>query len=228
MVSRRRSQLPWLRPAQPREPISRWPLAPAAVGRAWRGRRSDEPHLVSVGVTAVSVGRVLSLLLGRARHRHCECPILAHLSGGQRHTLYLDVSRLVRRRHALQRTWRRGRAQSRRPPSAPWPGLAAKTVAVLRDGTEQRVPSHRVAAGVSVHGPARGDHRAAVSSTAVRRRCLAGHRGIDARRGEPGDEVIGSCVSMELVVQASRVTPDRCSRVVSHLVSTAAGCAAPR
>ena len=123
-------------------------------------------------------------------------------------------------------TWRRARTTSPGSALTALAGLAAGTVAVLRDGAEQRVPwpswprgrfvvrpGERVATdGVVVEG------RSAVDASLVTGESMPAEVG-------PGDEVIGSCVNMSgrLVVRATRVGADTLLAQITRLVSQAQG-----
>ena len=125
------------------------------------------------------------------------------------HTLYLDVAAGVT---AAVLTGRYLEARAKRQSGSALTalaGLAARTVAVLRDGGEQRVPVAELAAGdrfvvrpgekIAADGVV-VEGRSAVDASLVTGESMPAEVG-------PGDEVIGSCVSMSgrLVVRATRV-----------------------
>jgi Cu+-exporting ATPase len=106
-------------------------------------------------------------------------------------------------------------------------GLGAKTVAALRDGTEQRVPVAELAAGdLFVVRPGEKiatDGEVAEGTSAVDASLVTGES-MPSEVG-PGDQVTGATVNMSgrLVVRATRVGSDTLLAQITRLVSQALG-----
>jgi len=201
-----------------------WPLHRAAWAGLGHGAATMDT-LVSVGVTASFGWSLYALLFGGADMPGMKMPFSLTFGAASGHTLYLDAAAGVT---AAVLAGRYLEARAKRESGSAitaLAGLAAKTVAVLRDGREQRVavttlavgdrfvvrPGEKIAAdGVVLEG------RSAVDTSLVTGESLPAEVG-------PGDEVIGSCVSMSgrLVVQATRVGADTLLAQITRLVSQA-------
>jgi P-type Cu+ transporter len=145
------------------------------------------------------------------------------LSGG--HPLYFDVAAGV---PAAVLTGRYLESRARLRSAAALTALAslgAKTVAVLRDGTEQRVPTGTLRAGESF--VVRPGEKIATDGVVTQ-----GRSAVDASlvTGEatpaevgPGDEVTGATLNMSgrLVVRATRVGPDTLLAQITRLTGEA-------
>ncbi len=201
-----------------------WPLHRAAWAGLGHGAATMDT-LVSVGVTASLGWSLYALLFGGADMPGMRMSYSLAFAPASGHTLYLDVAAGVT---AAVLTGRYLEARAKRQSGSALSalaGLAAKTVAVLRDGTEQRVPVTVLAAGdrfvvrpgekIAADGVVL-DGRSAVDASLVTGESMPAEVG-------PGDEVIGSCVSMSgrLVVQASRVGADTLLAQITRLVSQA-------
>ena len=201
-----------------------WPLHRAAWNGLGHGAATMDT-LVSVGVTASFGWSLYALLFGGADMPGMRMSYSLTFAPASGHTLYLDVAAGVT---ATVLTGRYLEARAKRQSGSALTalaGLAARTVAVLRDGGEQRVavaelaagdrfvvrPGEKIAAdGVVVEG------RSAVDASLVTGESMPAEVG-------PGDEVIGSCVSMSgrLVVRATRVGTDTLLAQITRLVSQA-------
>ena len=206
-----------------------WPLHQAAWAGLGHGAATMDT-LVSVGVTASFGWSLYALLFGGADMTGMRMSYSLTFAPASGHTLYLDVAAGVT---AAVLAGRYLEARAKRESGAALTalaGLAAKTVAVLRDGSEQRVPLAALAAGdLFVVRPGEKiatdgvvvDGRSAVDASLVTGESMPAEVG-------PGDEVIGSCISMSgrLVVQATRVGADtvlaQITRLVSHAQTTKA------
>ncbi len=201
-----------------------WPLHRAAWAGLGHGAATMDT-LVSVGVTASLGWSLYALLFGGADMPGMRMSYSLTFAAASGHTLYLDVAAGVT---AAVLTGRYLEARAKRQSGSALSalaGLAAKTVAVLRDGTEQRVPVTVLAAGdrfvvrpgekIAADGVVL-DGRSAVDASLVTGESMPAEVG-------PGDEVIGSCVSMSgrLVVRASRVGEDTLLAQITRLVSQA-------
>ncbi|MFI5064316.1 MAG: heavy metal translocating P-type ATPase [Streptosporangiales bacterium] len=201
-----------------------WPLHRAAWAGLGHGAATMDT-LVSVGVMASFGWSLYALLFGGADMPGMRMSYSLTFAPASGHTLYLDVAAGVT---AAVLTGRYLEARAKRQSGSALSalaGLAAKTVAVLRDGTEQRVPVAELAAGdrfvvrpgekIAADGVVL-DGRSAVDASLVTGESMPAEVG-------PGDEVIGSCVSMSgrLVVQARRVGAATLLAQITRLVSQA-------
>ena len=201
-----------------------WPLHQAAWAGLGHGAATMDT-LVSVGVAASFGWSVYALLFGGADMAGMRMSYSLAFAPASGHTLYLDVAAGVT---AAVLAGRYLEARAKRESGAALTalaGLAAKTVAVLRDGTEQRVPVAELAAGerfvvrpgekIATDGVVL-DGRSAVDASLVTGESMPAEVG-------PGDEVIGSCISMSgrLTVQATRVGADTLLAQITRLVSQA-------
>jgi P-type Cu+ transporter len=201
-----------------------WPLHRAAWNGLGHGAATMDT-LVSVGVTASFGWSLYAMLFGGADMPGMRMSYSLTFAPASGHTLYLDVAAGVT---AAVLTGRYLEARAKRESGsalAALAGMAAKTVAVLRDGIEQRVPVSALAAGdqfvvrpgekIAADGEVI-DGRSAVDASLVTGESMPAEVG-------PGDEVIGSCVSMSgrLVVRATRVGPDTLLAQITRLVGQA-------
>jgi P-type Cu+ transporter len=201
-----------------------WPLHRAAWTGLGHGAATMDT-LVSVGVTASFGWSLYALLFGGADMPGMRMSYSLTFAPASGHTLYLDVAAGVT---AAVLTGRYLEARAKRQSGSvltALAGLAAKTVAVLRDGTEQRVPVGVLTAGD--HFVVRPGEKLAADGVVVEGRSaldasLVTGESMPAEVG-PGDEVIGSCVSMSgrLVVRATRVGADTLLAQITRLVSQA-------
>jgi len=188
-----------------------WPLHRAAwAGLGYAAASMDT--LVSLGVAASFAWSLYALLFGGAGRVGMRMPFALTFAVADQHTLYLDVSAWVTV-SVLAGRYLEARAKDRCGSALmSLAGLAAKTVAVLRDGAEHRIgidslragdrflvrPGEKIAAdGVVVEG-----------GSAVDGSLLTGES-VPAEVG-PGDEVTGATVNMggRLVVRATAVGAD--------------------
>ena len=201
-----------------------WPLHRAAWAGLGQAAASMDT-LVSLGVAASFCWSVYALLFGGAGQPGMRMPFAFTFAAAGQHTLYLDVSAWVTV-SVLAGRYLEARAKDRCGSAlTSLAGLAAQTVAVLRDGAEHRVgidslrvgdrfavrPGEKIATdGVVVEG-----------SSAVDRSLLTGEP-VPAEVG-PGDEVTGGTVSMggRLVVRATAVGADTRLAQLSRLVNQA-------
>jgi P-type Cu+ transporter len=203
-----------------------WPLHRAAwLGLGYAAATMDT--LVSVGV-AVSFGWSLYALLfggaGRAGMRMSFAFTFGQASG---QTLYLEAAAGVTTA-VLAGRYLEARARVRSGSAlSVLAGLGAKTVAVLRDGTEQRVPVAELAAGdLFVVRPGEKiatDGEVAEGTSAVDASLVTGES-MPSEVG-PGDQVTGATVNMSgrLVVRATRVGSGTLLAQITRLVSQAQG-----
>ena len=201
-----------------------WPLHRAAWNGLGHGAATMDT-LVSVGVTASFGWSLYALLFGGAGMTGMRMPYSLTFSAASGHTLYLDVAAGVTAAVLTGRYLEARAKQQSGSALTALAGLAARTVAVLRDGAEQRVPVGALAAGdrfvvrpgekIAADGVV-VEGRSAVDASLVTGESMPAEVG-------PGDEVIGSCVSMSgrLVVQATRVGDDTLLAQITRLVSQA-------
>jgi Cu+-exporting ATPase len=123
-----------------------WPLHRAAwLGLGYAAATMDT--LVSVGVTALFGWSLYALLFGGAGQAGMRMSFAFTFGQASGQTLYLDTAAGVTTAVLAGRYLEaRARVRSGSALSA-LAGLGAKTVAVLRDGTGQRVPVAELAAG---------------------------------------------------------------------------------
>jgi len=201
-----------------------WPLHRAAWAGLGHGTATMDT-LVSVGVTASFGWSLYALLFGGADMPGMKMSFSLAFGAASGQTLYLDAAAGVT---AAVLAGRYLEARAKRESGSALTvlaGLAVKTVAVLRDGREQRVPVTTLAAGdrfvvrpgekIAADGVVL-DGRSAVDASLVTGESMPVEVG-------PGDEVIGSCVSMSgrLVVEATRVGADTLLAQIARLVSHA-------
>jgi Cu+-exporting ATPase len=201
-----------------------WPLHRAAWLGLGHGAATMDT-LVSVAV-AVSFGwSAYELLFGGAGSAGMRMSFAFTFTSVNGHPLYLDAAAGVTAAVLTGRYLEaRARAQSGAALTA-LAGLGAKTVAVLRAGTEQRVGLDALVAGdLFVVRPGEkiaADGVVAEGSSAVDASLVTGES-IPAEVG-PGDEVTGATLNMSgrLVVRATRVGGDTLLAQITRLVSEA-------
>jgi Cu+-exporting ATPase len=201
-----------------------WPLHRAA----WRGlghAAATMDTLVSLGITASLGWSLLAMFFGGAGALGMRMPFTLTFGPPGGSTIYLDVAAGVTAA-VLTGRYLESRAKSRSGAAlTALAELGAKSVLVLRDGSEVRVPIGELARGAEFL--VRPGERVATDGVVV-----DGRSAVDASllTGEstpaevgPGDEVTGSCVNMSgrLVVRATRVGADTTLARITGLVSQA-------
>jgi P-type Cu+ transporter len=200
-----------------------WPLHRAA----WSGlghSAATMDTLVSMAV-AVSFGwSVCALFSAGDNAMRMSTGVMFGLAGGG-HPLYLDVAAGV---PAAVLAGRYLEARARARSGAALTALAdlgAKTVAVLRDGAEQRVPVQALAVGeqfVVRPGEKIGTDGVVTEGSSAVDASLVTGESTPSEVG-PGDEVTGGTLNMSgrLVVRATRVGADTLLAQITRLVSDA-------
>jgi Cu+-exporting ATPase len=201
-----------------------WPLHRAAWHGLGQGAATMDT-LVSVGVAASFGWSVYALLFGGAGMAHMKMSFAFTFGAASGHTLYFEAAAGVTVAVLAGRYLEaRARVRSGAALSA-LAALGAKTVAVLRDGSEQRVPVSALAVGdlfvvrpgekVATDGEVQSG-RSAVDASLVTGESMPCEVG-------PGDPVTGATVNMSgrLVVRASRVGADTVLAQITRLVSQA-------
>jgi Cu+-exporting ATPase len=207
-----------------------WPFYRAAVVNARHGAASMDT-LISVGVTAAYLWSVYALFFGTAGAPGMRMSFSWLANGSGAGAIYLDAAAgitalILLGRYLEARARRRSGAALRALLS-----LGARDVAVLRDGTEVRVPVAELAAGEEF--VVRPGEKIAADGVVV-----SGHSAVDTSMltGEPvpaevgpGDLVTGGCVSVSgrLVVHATRVGADTQLAQMARLVAEAQAGKAP-
>jgi Cu+-exporting ATPase len=215
--------------------------APVAVWGAWplhRAAWSGLGHaaatmdtLVSVGVAASFGWSLYALLAGGAGRSGMRMSFAFTFGAASSRTLYLEAAAGVTTA-VLAGRYLEARARDRSGAAlGALAALGAKTVAVLRDGTEQRIPVTDLATGeefvVRPGEKIATDGVVTDGSSAVDASLVTGESA-PAEVG-PGDQVTGATVNMSgrLVVRATRVGADtllaQIARLVSHAQATKAG-----
>jgi len=201
-----------------------WPLHRAALAGLGHGAATMDT-LVSLAVAASSLWSLYALFFGGAGAAGMRMPFAFTFAAASGMTLYLDAAAgvttaVLTGRYLEARA--RGRSVSALTALA---ALGAKNVAVLRDGTELRVPIGELAAselfvvrpgekiaadGIVVEG------NSAVDSSLVTGESMPSEVG-------PGSQVTGATVNMSgrLVVRASRVGDDALLAQITRLVTQA-------
>jgi Cu+-exporting ATPase len=208
-------------------PVAVWGASPM-YRAAWYGlghAAATMDTLVSVGVAASFGWSVYALLAGGAGTVGMRMSFAFTFGAATSHTMYLEAAAGVTTA-VLAGRYLEARAKDRSGAAlSALAALGAKTVAVLRDGTEQRVlvselmtgdefvvrPGEKIAAdGVVIEG-----------SSAVDASLVTGES-MPAEVG-PGDPVTGATVNMSgrLVVRATRVGSDTLLAQITRLVSRA-------
>jgi len=203
-----------------------WPLHRAAwLGLGYGAATMDT--LVSVGVAASFGWSVYALLFGGAGRAGMRMSFAFTFGQASGQTLYLEAAAGVTTAVLAGRYLEaRARVRSGSALSA-LAGLGAKTVAVLRDGTERRVPVAGLAVGdMFVVRPGEKiatDGEVAEGTSAVDASLVTGES-VPSEVG-PGDRVTGATVNMSgrLVVRATRVGSGTLLAQITRLVSRAQG-----
>jgi len=201
-----------------------WPLHRAAwAGLGYAAASMDT--LVSLGVAASFTWSLYALLFGGAGRAGMRMPFALTFAAAGQHTLYLDVSAWVTV-SVLAGRYLEARAKDRCGSAlTSLAGLAAKTVAVLRDGAEHRVSIDSLKLGdrfvVRPGEKIATDGVVAEGGSAVDRSLLTGES-VPAEVG-PGDEVTGATLNMggRLVVRATAVGADTRLAQLTRLVNQA-------
>ena len=201
-----------------------WPLHRAAWYGLGHGAATMDT-LVSVGVAASFGWSVYALLFGGAGMTGMRMSFAFTFGQASGQTLYLEAAAGVTTAVLAGRYLEaRARVRSSSALSA-LAALGAKTVAVLRDGVEQRVPADSLAVGdLFVVRPGEKiatDGVVAEGSSAVDASVVTGES-MPCEVG-PGDEVTGATVNMSgrLVVRATRVGSETLLAQITRLVSQA-------
>ena len=203
-----------------------WPLHRAA----WHGLgygAATMDTLVSVGVAASFGWSLYALLFGGAGTAGMRMSFAFTFGQASGHTLYLEAAAGVTTAVLAGRYLEaRARVRSGSALSA-LASLGVKTVAVLRDGAEQRVPVTALAVGeefvvrpgekIATDGDVI-DGSSAVDASLVTGESMPSEVG-------PGDQVTGATVNMSgrLVVRATRVGSGTLLAQITRLVSQAQG-----
>ena len=207
-----------------------WPFHRAAAVNARHGAATMDT-LISAGVAAAYLWSLYALFLGTAGQAGLRMGFAWLARGSGAGATYLEVASGVTAlvllgRYLEARAKRRSGAALRALLS-----LGAKDVAVLRDGTESRVPVEELAAGESfVVRPGEkiaADGVVISGGSAVDTSMVTGEP-VPAEVG-PGDAVTGGCVNAggRLVVRATRVGADTQLAQMARLVTEAQAGKAP-
>jgi P-type Cu+ transporter len=201
-----------------------WPLHRAAWFGLGHGAATMDT-LVSLGVVTSFSWSVYALLLGGAGMTGMKMSFAFTFSAASGHTLYLEAAAGVTAA-VLAGRYLEARARDRSGSAlTALAALGVKTVAVLRDGDEQRVVVSSLAAGdLFVVRPGEKiatDGVVADGSSAVDASLVTGES-MPAEVG-PGDQVTGASVNMSgrLVVRATRVGSGTLLAQISQLVTQA-------
>jgi len=201
-----------------------WPLHSAAWASLEHATATMDT-LVSLGITASFTWSVYALLFGGAGMTGMRMPFEVAFGPVGQHTLYLDVAAGVTVT-VLTGRYLEARAKDRAGSALfALAELGAKTVAVLRDGAEQRVSADSLVPGDRF--VVRPGEKIATDGIV-----LEGHSAVDASllTGEPvpvetgpGDEVTGGTLNRggRLLVQASRVGSQTTLGQIVSLVTAA-------
>jgi len=207
-----------------------WPFHRAAASNARHGAATMDT-LISVGVAAAYLWSLYALFLGTAGRTGMRMGFAWLARGSGAGATYLEVASGVTAlvllgRYLEARAKRRSGAALRALLS-----LGAKDVAVLRDGTESRVPVEELSAGESFvvrpGGKIAADGVVISGSSAVDTSMLTGEP--VPTEVSPGDAVTGGCVNAggRLVVRATRVGADTQLAQMARLVTEAQAGQAP-
>jgi len=207
-----------------------WPFHRAALVNVRHGAATMDT-LVSVGVAAAYLWSVYALFFGPAGQPGMRMSFAWLASGSGAAATYLDVAAgvtvlILLGRYLEARAKRRSGAALRALLA-----LGAKDVAILRDGSEVRVPVGQLAAGeefaVRPGEKIAADGVVVSGTSAVDTSMLTGEP-VPADVG-PGDAVAGGCVNAggRLVVRATRVGSDTQLAQIARLVSEAQAGKAP-
>ena len=207
-----------------------WPFHRAAAVNARHGAATMDT-LISAGVAAAYLWSLYALFLGAAGRTGVRMGFAWLARGSGAGSTYLEVASGVTAlvllgRYLEARAKRRSGAALRALLS-----LGAKDVAVLRDGTESRIPAEELSPGESfVVRPGEkiaADGVVISGSSAVDTSMLTGEP-VPTEVG-PGDTVTGGCVNADgrLVVRATRVGADTQLAQMARLVAEAQAGKAP-
>jgi P-type Cu+ transporter len=207
-----------------------WPFHRAAIVNARHGAATMDT-LISVGVAAAYLWSLSALLFGEAGRAGMRMSFAWLARGHGAGAIYLEVASGVT---ALILLGRYFEARARRRSGAALRALlslGARDVAVLRDGTEVRIPVEQLA--VSEEFVVRPGEKVATDgvitsgSSAVDTSMLTGEP-VPAEVGQ-GDAVTGGCVNAggRLVVRATRIGADTQLAQVARLVKEAQAGKAP-
>jgi Cu+-exporting ATPase len=201
-----------------------WPLYRAAWYGLGHGAATMDT-LVSVGVGASFCWSVYALLFGGAGATGMKMSFAFTFGQAGSDTLYLEAAAGVTAA-VLAGRYLEARARDRSGLAlSALAALGAKTVAVLRDGTEQRIPAEELTAGdLFVVRPGEKiatDGIVAEGGSAVDASLVTGES-MPAEVG-PGDPVTGATVNMSgrLVIRATQVGADTLLAQITRLVSQA-------
>ena len=203
-----------------------WPLHQAAARGLGHGAATMDT-LVSLAVCASFGWSVYALLFGGAGMAGMRMSFVFTFTAASGMTLYFEAAAGVTTA-VLAGRYLEARARDRSGSAlTALAALGAGTAAVLRDGTEQRVPAAELAAGeLCVVRPGEklaADGTVAEGNSAVDASLVTGES-VPAEVG-PGDTVTGGTVNMSgrLVVRADRVGADTLLAQITRLVSHAQG-----
>ena len=207
-----------------------WPFHRAAIVNARHGAATMDT-LISVGVAAAFLWSLSALLFGEAGRAGMRMSFAWLARGNGAGAIYLEVASGVT---ALILLGRYLEARARRRSGAALRALlslGARDVAVLRDGTEVRIPVEQLA--VSEEFVVRPGEKIATDgvvtsgSSAVDTSMLTGEP-VPAEVGQ-GDAVTGGCVNAggRLVVRATRIGADTQLAQIARLVKEAQAGKAP-
>jgi Cu+-exporting ATPase len=211
--------------------------APVAVWGAWPFHRAawyglghaaaTMDTLVSTGVAASFGWSVYALLAGGAGMAGMRMSFAFTFGAATSHTLYLEAAAGVTVA-VLAGRYLEARAKDRSGAAlAALAALGAKTVAVLRDGTEHRIPVTELVVGdefVVRPGEKIGTDGIIVDGGSAVDASLVTGESMPAEVG-PGDQVTGATVNMSgrLLVRATRVGADTLHAQITRLVDQAQG-----
>ena len=201
-----------------------WPLHRAALAGLGHGAATMDT-LVSLAVAASSLWSLYALFFGGAGALGMRMPFAFTFSAANGMTLYFEAAAgvttaVLAGRYLEARA--RGRSASALTALA---ALGAKSVAVLRDGAERRVPVGELAAGeqfvVRPGEKIAADGIVVEGSSAVDSSLVTGESA-PVEVG-PGSQVTGATVNMSgrLVIRASRVGADTLLAQITRVVSQA-------
>jgi P-type Cu+ transporter len=201
-----------------------WPLHRTALAGLGHGAATMDT-LVSLAVTVSFGWSVYALLFGGAGMAGMRMPFAFTFTAASGMTLYFDAAAGVATA-VLAGRFLEARARSHSTSAlTALAALGARSVAVLRDGAEQRVPAAELAAGdLFVVRPGEkiaADGVVAEGTSAVDASLVTGEA-MPAEAG-PGDPVTGATVNMSgrLVVRATRVGADTLLAQITRLVTHA-------
>jgi P-type Cu+ transporter len=206
-----------------------WPLHRAALAGLGHGSATMDT-LVSLAVTASFGWSVYALAFGGAGMVGMRMPFAFTFTTASGATLYFDAAAGVATA-VLAGRFLEARARTHSTSAlTSLAALGAKSVAVLRDGAEQRVPAAELTAGdrfVVRPGEKIATDGVVVEGTSAVDASLVTGEAMPAEVG-PGDPVTGATVNMSgrLIVQATRVGADtllaQITRTVSHALASKA------